>query len=328
MTTKKGKFSEFCERVRKWQEKPFDYEFTSNEEQHCVNCGHTFKGNYCPYCSQKAGDGHIGWKSVRQSVLDVWGLGSRSMPSTIWQLLFRPGHLISDYINGKRQVSFPPVKMLFIVSVIAVFWTYYLMPSLMGDKFDVYAGTTKMMSGLDTWIRDHFVWTYFILAILYVLPTWLMFRYSPRNPRHTLPQGFFIQIFILSINIVISFIILSPLDYFGHKIYYGISYTLLLVFYVFVYRQLFGFGVWGSLWRILYIFFLAGLIGGALLLAMFPVDTTTIGVPEQQQLSKEQGVIASKIYFVLAVISILIGWGINMIATRKLRRTLASNKRK
>ena len=64
------------------------------------------------------------------------------------------------------------------------------------------------------------------------------------------------------------------------------------------------------------------------MLAMFPLDTTTIGVPEQQQLSKEQSVIVSKIYFVLAVISILIGWGINMIATRKLRRTLASNKQK
>ena len=33
------------------------------------------------------------------------------------QLLLRPGHLIDDYLSGKRQTSYPPVKMLLMVAV-------------------------------------------------------------------------------------------------------------------------------------------------------------------------------------------------------------------
>jgi hypothetical protein len=61
--------------------------------------------------------GRIGWNSVHQSVMDVWGLGSRSVLSSACQLLLRPGYFVSDYISGKRQVSFPPMKMLFILVV-------------------------------------------------------------------------------------------------------------------------------------------------------------------------------------------------------------------
>ena len=53
------------------------------------------------------------------SVMDMWGLGSRSRSVlySVWQLLFRTGYFISDYISGKRQMSFPPMKMLFILVV-------------------------------------------------------------------------------------------------------------------------------------------------------------------------------------------------------------------
>ena len=101
MAMDKQIYKKRCERLRQWQKKPFEYEFANNEEHKCNNCEHTFKGNYCPYCSQKAGEGYIGWDSVRQSVMDVWGLGSHSLPNTVLQLLVRPGYLISDYISGE-----------------------------------------------------------------------------------------------------------------------------------------------------------------------------------------------------------------------------------
>ena len=90
------------------------------EEHQCPNCGHVFKGNYCPVCSQGAGDGHITWKWVGKSILDVWGMDTRSLPNTLLQLLWRPGHLIGDYIGGRRQVCYKPVNMLFIVALVYV----------------------------------------------------------------------------------------------------------------------------------------------------------------------------------------------------------------
>ena len=121
-----GQVKAYYERFKRWQQAPTDYEFASDAVQHCQNCGHDFTGNYCPYCSQKAGEGQISWHSVRQSFMDIWGLGSHSLPRSVWHLLVRPGYLIGDYISGKRQVSFPPVKMLFFVAVIIVLLDYYL----------------------------------------------------------------------------------------------------------------------------------------------------------------------------------------------------------
>ena len=50
--------------------------------------------------------------------MDLWGMGTRSLPYTLWQLLLRPGYLIGDYISGRRQVSFPPIKMLVFVALL------------------------------------------------------------------------------------------------------------------------------------------------------------------------------------------------------------------
>ena len=47
-------------------------------------------------------------------------MDTRSLSFTLIQLLLRPGYLIHDYLSGKRQVSFPPVKMLFIVAIVNV----------------------------------------------------------------------------------------------------------------------------------------------------------------------------------------------------------------
>ena len=304
--------------MKQWQEKPFEYEFESNDVNQCNNCGHSFVGNYCPYCSQKAGEGDIGWDSVRQSVMDVWGLGSRSLPSTICQLLVRPGYLIGDYISGKRQVSFPPVKMLFIVAVIVVFWVYYLMPYLLGNKFDVYGWSTDMISGFDSWIKGHFVWTFFMMGLIYVVPTWVLFRYSPRHTRHTLPQGFFIQIFLLVLNLIVSFIILTPFALFGYNLYMGVSIIILIVYFTFAYRQLFGYGTWGSLWRIIFILISSSYMISSLVFLLFDIDLSMFTTDQQSfEFNKYSFAVFSALF---SLIILLIGWGINLIATRKQRK--------
>ena len=107
-----GQLKEKYQRFKQWQKQPYEYHLKSGEVQHCKNCGNDFTGNFCPICSQKADTSRICWRSVHQGVMDIWGLGTRSLLYSVWQLLLRPGHVISDYIDGKRQVSFPPVKML------------------------------------------------------------------------------------------------------------------------------------------------------------------------------------------------------------------------
>lgn len=300
-------------RLKQWQEKPFDYEFATHEEQHCNNCGHTFKGNYCPYCSQKAGEGDIGWKSVRQSMLDIWGLGSRSLPNTILQLLLRPGFLIGDYISGKRQVSFPPVKMLFIVAVVAVFWAYYILPLFLGEDFDIFGGKVDMIKGFTSFTKGYLVWVYLIMYLLFILPTWVMYRYSPRHTRHTLPQGFFIQIFLLVLNMVVTWIILTPLLFLNYSVYIYSCFIVLVVYYFIAYKQLFGYGVWGTLWRLAVVLSSTIYMISMLTFSIFDVDSSVLGTGY------------SKYYLVgesasWAALILAIGWVLNLIATRINRR--------
>ncbi|MBR5639745.1 MAG: DUF3667 domain-containing protein [Muribaculaceae bacterium] len=305
-------------RFKQWQEKPQDYEFASTEEQHCNNCGHSFTGNYCPYCSQKAGEGDISWSSVRKSIMDIWGLGSRSLPSTVGQLLLRPGYLISDYISGKRQVSFPPVKMLFIIAVIIVFWIFYLLPKLRGEGVDVYGGFANMFDGFTSWNKGHFVWTYFIVALCFIVPTWVMFRYSPRHTRHTLPQGFFIQIFLLVLNLFFSFLVLSPLLFLNNYNYYlYISILVIIVYYFIAYKQLFGYGIWGTLWRFIIVFASMVYMFTSLLYFIFGGDSSV----SANGLSPYALAGGAALYS-LGILAA--GWGINMIVTRITRK--ASSK--
>ena len=256
------------QRFKQWQLNPFNHEFSTQETQHCANCGHDFVGNYCPYCSQKQGLGRITWHSVGMSIAEVWGMHSRSMPYTLLQLFLRPGYFMSDYINGKRQVSFPPVKMLAIIAVVGVL-VDFLTGAIHGmiriapdqkmtyitDAFawlnthlgHAFPPPSDYLSAVLEWLNKHpDVLSLMMLSFL-IVPNYFIFRFAPRNARHTLPQGFFIQVF--------STVVFLVLNMFYDITGLGWLVFLLGVVLVFVtYKQLFGYNVWSTLWRVVMAF--------------------------------------------------------------------------
>ena len=123
-------------RFRQWQVTPRQYEAMGSEMHCCCNCSQEYMGGFCPRCGQKANTGRISWTTVRNGLMDVFGLGDRSLPNSIWQLLWRPGYFISEYINGKLQVSFPPVKMLLLVAVLVYFFGKLIFPEYWYDFLD------------------------------------------------------------------------------------------------------------------------------------------------------------------------------------------------
>ena len=101
-------------------------------------------------------------------------------------------------------------------------------------------------AGYKLWIRKHYNWAMLIMSVLAIVPTWVIFRKSPRNTHHTIPEGFFIQVLFQTLTIVLS---LLPLDFIQSK-FSTIAYDLLILAYYFVgYKQLFGYSFWGTLWR-------------------------------------------------------------------------------
>lgn len=83
----------------------------------CPNCHTEFVGNFCPSCGQSAKTQRFTVKNVLMSTLEVWGMGNRSLPRTLFHLFTRPGYMIGEYLDGKRMPFFPPVKMLFVLCI-------------------------------------------------------------------------------------------------------------------------------------------------------------------------------------------------------------------
>ncbi len=249
--------------LRQWQEEAYRYRYDASERHQCQCCGEVFAGNFCPACGQPASKGKVTWNSVREGVMDIWGLGSRSLPFTIWQLMSRPGHLIADYISGKRQVSFPPVKMLVIIALMVYLISNFLLgggnTSTPAEQAPITDGQSRIdfyYSNFINWISGHYDWISFIFLSSMIFPTWVMFKYSPRCGGHNLPQGFFIPVFnsvqllLLFLLICIIFDLISIAD---NNYIDMITFALLIISMLYrTYKQLFGYSVWGTVWRLIF----------------------------------------------------------------------------
>ena len=319
---------DYYNRFKQWQEHPYEYKITSDQVQHCNNCGRDFTGNFCPVCSQKAGVGRVGWRSVRQGILDIWGLGTRSLLYSVWQLLWRPGHLIGEYIDGKRQVSFPPVKMLFIIALIYSVIFYWFFPHVLGiniTDFDYLDNKSvqEVAENLSAKLHENYSWFSMLMAVLAVLPTWIMFRFSPRRSFHSLPEGFFIQVFLAVLMLVLGFLFF-PLGFISPDVY---NYTCVIsygIYYIIVYKYLFGYGLWGTLWRCGFVYLTVfALLGGILYFAI--VDSSAISKmtnsTAEEQIESVRLMIASLSLLVVSI-ALTVGFVINYIVTWKFRRQL------
>ncbi len=223
-------------RFRAWQRQPFSYGKVSSDVHHCLNCGYDYTGNYCSRCGQEADTRRLDWHVIGDGLLDVFDVEKRSLPLTIWYLLFRPGYLISDYLDGRRRNCYSPVMLIFILSIVFTFV----------DKMNS-AGSTAEVQQEATTVTDAFshlgnVACYFLINSLFLIPpTWILFRHAPRHTRHTLSEDFFIQMFIGSQMILLNMLVfILP---------FNIILALLLFLFLFSYAPVFGYGIWGTVWR-------------------------------------------------------------------------------
>ena len=229
-------YHRFC----RWQhEVPHYVNRHEDTVQHCHNCGTTFSDNFCPRCGQRAEVGRVGWKSLKENIALLWGMDSRSLSYTLFQLLTRPGYLVRDYISGRRQVSFPPVKMLVIASLFMVIFesVFHLENEVMSIHFNI-----PEIDNVIKWFNDNKSWGTLFYQIFFILPTWVVFRFAPCYPRHTLPEGFFLQIFVSTQSLLLTF-----LDYLSADF----ENVVATIFLIITYRQLFGYSWWGTLWRLI-----------------------------------------------------------------------------
>lgn len=87
----------------------------------CLNCGTRLNGRYCHHCGQSSDDHHrsilhLAWEAI-EGFTHLDGRLANTLPA----LLFRPGQLARDHIEGRRMRHVPPFRMFLISLLIFMF---------------------------------------------------------------------------------------------------------------------------------------------------------------------------------------------------------------
>ena len=260
-----------------WQRKGVEAQPLATEPHTCLNCATAFTGNYCPRCGQSADVSRFTFKHAIRKTLEVWGLGNRSLPRTLWHLIYRPGYMIGDYLEGRQAPYFPPVKMLFLVTAMYLLALHFIAPDIMEQgmtdairqleerKFHIpagegaYPGKQAMLHGMNNFIDAvRAIGTFFqrnqaVEAILshslFALITMRVFRKSPSRPGMNLTECFFSQVFIASQLLMVSLacILVMGTNLWKDNMYSMPTWLLLLVL-LYDYKQLYGFSLPRTAW--------------------------------------------------------------------------------
>ena len=91
---------------------------TTVDAGRCLNCGARLTGQYCGDCGQRSTSRLISiWELVRDAFGDLFELDSR-LWRTLRPLLFKPGLLTKDYLEGRRARYMPPFRMYLVLSLV------------------------------------------------------------------------------------------------------------------------------------------------------------------------------------------------------------------
>ncbi|MBQ5508915.1 MAG: DUF3667 domain-containing protein, partial [Muribaculaceae bacterium] len=168
----KQKIAEF----HKWQRKPTQFTHDPTLQNHCQCCGEDYRGNFCPVCGQPAGKGDVSWSSIKDGFMELWGMHTRSLLRSLWQLILRPGYFIAEYISGRRQVSFPPVKMLVIMALVILLITDFFSYDIDEVVTPITPGDVKSTVNhysdiILNWAASHYDWACLVFLSFLIFPT-------------------------------------------------------------------------------------------------------------------------------------------------------------
>jgi hypothetical protein len=94
----------------------------SKEQVNCQNCEQPFQEgfNFCPHCGQKTNDELTIGVLFYNTISNYFSFDARFLKSFL-PLMFRPGHLAMEFINGKRLLYLHPAQMYLFISVVFFF---------------------------------------------------------------------------------------------------------------------------------------------------------------------------------------------------------------
>jgi hypothetical protein len=89
-------------------------------EEHCTNCGAFAPRRYCPECGQETTAKITALKPLVLEFLNEFASVDSKLAHTFAALLFHPGRLTKDYIEGRRIRYIAPIRLYVLTSALFV----------------------------------------------------------------------------------------------------------------------------------------------------------------------------------------------------------------
>ena len=97
----------------------------------CRNCGHTFTGNFCPRCGQTRGVYRFRLRHAPGNILRSLFRVDGKFGHTLIALLYRPGHLMRGFMQGRRAAYSMPLQTLFLLVAFYLLAVQLVIPTVM-----------------------------------------------------------------------------------------------------------------------------------------------------------------------------------------------------
>jgi len=94
----------------------------------CLNCNYVVENKYCPNCGQENTETRQSFHYLFTHFVEDLTHYDGSFWKTIKALLFRPGRLTKEYLEGKRKKYVPPVKLYIFISFVT-----FLVPNILPE---------------------------------------------------------------------------------------------------------------------------------------------------------------------------------------------------
>ncbi len=154
----------------------------------CKNCGCSLEKNFCPNCGQKSNASRIDFKFLLAEIPSTFFQVNRGFFYTAKELVFRPGHTIREYFEGKRNYHYKPIAYFIVTTTLYVALAYLLnqntlLKDLLSGMSAAAAGAEDASSAIAVldWIAAREVYFLLMLLPLFSLSTYLAFIRSKYN---------------------------------------------------------------------------------------------------------------------------------------------------
>ncbi len=184
----------------------------------CKNCTNTYEGKFCNTCGQSASTGDINFKSIVHEIQHGVFHLDKGILYTTRKLLYRPGHAIKDYINGKRINHSKPFAYVLILCTIYGILLHYSDNTTVretisiaikepGKKATAVSGKW-LFKGID-WLKNHYAYTTLIMMPIVSFASFLAFY----KTKYNFFQHLILNSFIAGFRTFVFLIIVLPLHY-------------------------------------------------------------------------------------------------------------------